>query len=215
MGDRRGLVQRVDEAVAGGVDMVQLRAKELPAGDLLELAVAIKQAINGRALFLVNDRADVALAAGADGVQLGERAMPPAAARRVVGPDCLIGRSVHSPEGAAAAQGDGADFLVVGAMFPTSTHPGVSPAGPGLLRDISRISDGGGGGVPLIGIGGINEHNVGAVMRAGATGVAVISGILGASCAGQAAARLKREMLDSLGTAAAAPGRDAKGGGGT
>ena len=125
-GERRSLLERIDEAVAGGVDMVQLRDKELPARELLELAIAIKGTINGRAIFMVNDRADVALAAGADGVQLGERAMPPAAARRVVGPERLIGRSVHSPEGAAAAQAEGADFLIVGAMFATASHPGRS-----------------------------------------------------------------------------------------
>ena len=213
MAGRRALLDQIDKAVAGGVDMVQLRDKEQPACDVLELAVAIKDAINGRALFLVNDRADVALAAGADGVQLGELALPPAAARRIMGPDCLIGRSVHSQDGAVAAQAQGPDFLIVGAMFPTTTHPGVNPAGPGLLRDISRQMERSGRDVPLIGIGGINESNVGAVMRAGATGVAVITSILGALDTGEAAERLKREMLNSLDTAAAAPERGAQGGG--
>ena len=96
---RRALLGQIDEAVAGGVDMVQLRDKELPAGDLLDLAVTVKEVISGRALLIVNDRADVALAADADGVQLGELALPPAAARRIMGPYCLIGRSVHSRGG--------------------------------------------------------------------------------------------------------------------
>ncbi len=209
---RRALLGQIDDAVAGGVDMVQLRDKELPASDLLDLAVAIQDAIKRRALFLVNDRVDVALAAGADGVQLGELALPPAAARRIVGPGRLIGRSVHSQEGAAAAQAEGADFVIVGAMFPTSTHPGVSPAGPGLLRDIRREMERSGREVPLIGIGGITEGNAGEVMRAGATGVAVITGILASADAGQAAARIKAAMLDSLDTAAAAPERGAQGG---
>ena len=162
---------------------------------------------------IVNDRADVALAAGADGVQLGESALPPAVARRIMGPNCLIGRSVHSLEGAAAAQAEGADFLVVGAMFPTTTHPGVSPAGPGLLRDISRLMDASEEAIPLFGIGGITEHNAEEVMRAGATGVAVITSILASADAGLAAARLKRAMLDSLDTAVAGTDKSAKGGG--
>ena len=211
-GERRSLLERIDEAVAGGVDMVQLRDKVLPAGELLELAVAIKETINGRALFMVNERADVAAAAGADGVQLGERAMPLAAARRVVGPECLIGRSVHSPEGAAAAQVEGADFLIVGAMFPTASHPGVAAAGPRLLEDISRLLERNGGSVPLMGIGGITESNAGEVMRAGAAGVAVITSILGASDSGQAAAGLKRALLNAWEAAAPVPDREPKGG---
>ena len=211
-GERRSLLERIDEAVAGGVDMVQLRDKVLPADDLLELAVAIKETINGRALFMVNERADVAAAAGADGVQLGERAMPLAAARRVVGGECLIGRSVHSPEGAAAAQVEGADFLIVGAMFPTASHPGVAAAGPRLLENISRLSERNGGSVPLMGIGGITESNAGEVMRAGAAGVAVITSILEASDSGQAAAELKRAMLNAWEAATPVPDRESKGG---
>ncbi len=212
MGDRRNLIERIDEAVAGGVDVVQLRDKDLPGGELFDLAASIKEAINGRALFMVNERADVALAAGADGVQLGERAMPTTAARRIMGTEYIIGRSVHSPEGAAAAQAEGADFLIVGAMFSTPSHPEVSPAGPGLLHDIRRLLDANGSSIPLVGIGGINGSNAGEVMRAGATGVAVITSILAASDAGKAAARLKREMLNSLETAAAVPDSGAKGG---
>ena len=116
------------------IDMVQLRDKELPAGDLLELAVAMKDTINGRALFLVNDRADVALAAGADGVQLGERALPPAAARRIVGPDCLIGRSVHSPgrERPLPKPKERRLSWLWAPCFPPASHPGVCTcrAGP-------------------------------------------------------------------------------------
>ncbi len=207
VGGRRSLLERIDEAVAGGVDMVQLRDKELPAGEMLELAVAMKETINGRARLMVNGMADTALATEADGVQLGELAMTPSEARRVVGPNCLIGRSVHSPEGAAAAQAEGVDFLLVGAMFSTASHPGIPPAGSGLLKDVRRRLERGGRSLPILGIGGINESNAGEVMRAGATGVAVITAILGASDAGQAAAGLKREMLNAWEAAAALPGK--------
>lgn len=94
LGDPGNLVHRVAAAVAGGVDMVQLREKDLPGGFLLELAGAIKDAVAGRALVLVNERVDVARAADASGVQLGEEALPTAAAREILGQDFLIGRSV-------------------------------------------------------------------------------------------------------------------------
>ena len=175
--------------------MVQLREKDLPGGELLELATSIKRTIDGRALLIINERADVALAAGADGVQLGEEALPLAVARRVMGPQCLLGRSVHSEEGAAQAQG--AHFLIVGAMFATRSHPGTVPAGSRLLRDIARLLERRAASVPLIGIGGITETNLGEVMRAGATGVAVITSILASPDPRQEAMKLKRAMLDT------------------
>ena len=197
VGDRCTLVERIADAVAGGVDMVQLREKGLPGGQLLELAVCIKDAIDSRALLIINERADVALAAGADGIQLGEEALPLAAARRVMGPQCLLGRSVHSEIGAARAQEEGADFLIVGAMFATRSHPGAAPAGTRLLKDIAGRLECRMTPVPLIGIGGITESNLGEVMGAGALGVAVITSILGAPDPKRQAAELKRAMLDT------------------
>ena len=96
------LVARIAAAVAGGVDLVQLREKDLPAGHLLKLAGAIKEAIGRSALLVINERVDVAATLTADGVQLGEDAMPVAAARRILGPEALIGRSVHSVTRGAA-----------------------------------------------------------------------------------------------------------------
>ena len=185
---------RVAAAVAGGVDLVQLRDKDLPGGALLELAAALRSACAGRALLLVNERADVALAAGADGVQLGELAMATPAARAIVSEGGVIGRSVHSVDGARTAADGGADFLLVGTMFATRSHPGEEPSGPGLLR---RIADAG-VGVPLLGIGGITADNVGAVLDAGAQGVAVISSVLGSSDPESAAIRLKSAMFDAV-----------------
>jgi thiamine-phosphate pyrophosphorylase len=192
VGDEATLVDRVAEAVAGGVDMVQLREKDLHGGRLLELAACLKRRIGGRALLIVNERADVAAAAGADGVQLGEQALPVAAIRRLVGPEPLIGRSVHSEDGAEQAAADGADFLVVGTMYATRSHPGIVPAGPALLRRIARRCP-----LPLIGIGGISPDNVGEVLRAGALGAAVITSVLGAPHPGEEARRLKQAMSDA------------------
>ena len=176
--------------------MVQLREKDLPGGELLELATSIKRAINGRALLIINERADVALAAGADGVQLGEEAFPLAAARCVVGPQFLLGRSVHSVDGAIQAQTEGTHFLIVGTMFATPSHPGTAPAGPRILSDIAELLKRRATPVPLIGIGGITETNLGEVMRVGASGIAVISSILGSSEPKEQATKLKRTMLD-------------------
>ena len=105
VGDPTTLVSRVAQAVDGGVDLVQLREKDLPGGILLELAHEIKQAIGDRAALVVNERIDVALAAGGLGVQLGEEALPVHTARRILGPGFLIGRSVHSVDGAILARG--------------------------------------------------------------------------------------------------------------
>lgn len=189
VGDESTLVERVAEAVAGGVDLVQLREKDLHGAQLLDLAQALRQAIGDRALLVINERVDVAAALPADGAQLGEDAVPVPAARRILGPDMMIGRSVHSVEGAEQAVRDGADFLVIGTMFASRSHPGEEPAGPQLVRQITeRFS------LPAIGIGGITSENCSQVLKAGAMGVAVITGILAAPDPGEAAGRLKQAM---------------------
>lgn len=184
------MVHRVAEAVAGGVDLVQVREKDLPGGRLVELTERLREAIGSDALLIVNERVDVAAASGADGVQLGEDAIPVADSRSIMGPQRLIGRSVHSVEGGLKAASDGADFLVVGTMFASRSHPGETPAGPGLLRRLAQECS-----LPLIGIGGIDEENVLQVLDAGARGVAVISSILAASDPREAARQLKQVML--------------------
>ena len=186
------MTQRVSAAVSGGVDVVQLRDKELPGAALLELAKELKYAIRGRALLLVNERVDVAVAAQADGVQLGELGLPTDVSRRMLGDAPLIGRSVHSVKGAVDAAQSGVDFLLVGTMFATRSHPGEEPTGPGLLN---RIKDAG-NTKPMLGIGGITEGNVGQVMSAGAQGIAVITAVLADPNPGAAAERLKSAMAD-------------------
>lgn len=186
------LVERVARAVEGGVDLVQLREKDLPGGQMMRLAESLLKAIGGRAKLIVNERADVALAAGAQGVQLGEDGLPVSAARMTLGSGALVGRSVHSLEGAVQAEGEGADFLVVGAMFASRSHPGEAPAGPGLMRQIS-----GNCRLTLIGIGGITPENAAEVIEAGASGVAVISNILTAPDPRAAAAKLKESISEA------------------
>ena len=186
------LQDRVAAAVDGGVSLVQLRAKEMPGGLLLSLVLELSRAIAGRAVLLVNERVDVAATANASGVQLGEQALPPRAARKLLPPGSLVGRSVHSVEGALKAEADGADCLVVGTMFETSSHPGDVPAGPRLMREVADHCD-----LPLIGIGGITPDNVDSVIEAGASGVAVIRSILAANDPRSAAERMRLALEKS------------------
>ena len=190
-------VSRVSASVAGGVGLVQLRAKELPGGQMLALTEELKRAVDGQAVLLVNERADVAIAASADGVQLGEDALPVASARQLLPDSALIGRSVHSVEGAADAFTAGADFLVVGTMFATGSHPGAVPAGPRLMREVSRFLGLSKGSAPLFGIGGIAAHNLAEVVDAGASGVAVIRSILSAPDPQLAAAELHLALQEA------------------
>lgn len=185
----RSLATLVAAAVLGGVDLVQLREKDLSSGDLLTLATEIRESTaSGKALFIVNDRVDVALAAGADGVQLGEDAMPVDAVRRIA-PGLLIGRSVHSIEGAREAEAQGADFLVVGTIFLTGSKVDIEPAGPGFLERVAASVS-----LPFLAIGGVTSGNVSQVMEAGAAGAAVISAILAAPDQRVAAEELKAAM---------------------
>ena len=185
----RDLKEVVDQAVAHGVGMVQLREKDLSVGDLHDLGARVKEAIAGRALLTVNDRIDVALALNADGVQLPEDGAPVAAARRIVGSNMLIGRSVHSIDGAIEAESSGADFLIAGTIFPSASHPGGPAQGTSFLRALCREVS-----VPVLAIGGVTTQNVGDIMEAGCSGAAVISAISEAEDPGCAARTLLDEM---------------------
>lgn len=183
------LVARVEAAVSGGVDLVQLREKDLPAGELYCLTLEIKDVIGGRAMLVVNDRVDVALAAGVDGVQLPESGLPVGATRRLLQRGMVIGRSVHSVEGAVQAEAEGADFLVLGTIFPSRSHPGAEGAGVGLISHVRKQVR-----APVLAIGGVDQTNAASCLEAGADGVAVISSILGAPDPGDAARGLKEAL---------------------
>ena len=188
-------------AVEGGVDMVQLRKKDLPGRVLLEVGQRLKQAIEGRALLIVNERVDVAQACDADGVQLGEDGLPVPVVRRLLGEGKLIGRSVHSVAAAMQAESEGADFLVVGTIFTTGSHPGAKPAGVELLAQVAEQVK-----VPFLGIGGVTADNVPEVMEAGASGAALITAILNAQDPRWAAAHIKERMAEVQGKAPAGTG---------
>ena len=169
------LLARIKQALEAGITMLQLRGHDLPANQLYELAQEIGPLCRQHGtLFIVNDRIDVALATGADGVQLGSRSLPPMAARMVIGPQRLLGVSVHSLAQARTAIEQGADFLIAGTIFASRSHPDRPTAGTELLRQIKQHAP----SLPVLGIGGINATNAGQVMEAGADGIAVISAIL-------------------------------------
>ncbi len=186
----RDLVALLDAVLAGGCRLVQLREKEWPSGRLYPLARRLGERCRAAgATFVVNDRVDLAVAVDADGVHLGQDDLPPQAARRLLAPGMLLGLSTHSVEQARAAQAAGADYVAVGAMYPTGTKRDFQLVGPGLVRQVRPEIR-----VPLIGIGGITPHNVGEVIRAGADGVAVISAV----CAAPDPERVTRRFLEAI-----------------
>ena len=187
-------------ACDGGLDMVQVREKDLPGGALLTLAQELREATRGRALLTINERADVALACEADGVQLGEEALPVEEARRLLGEDALIGRSVHSVAGAVEAEAAGADFLLVGPIFATPSHPESPGAGTALLEQVRRAV-----AVPFLAIGGVDASNIEEVARAGARGAAVVRAVLTAPDPAQAVAELRAAFLRGPSPAVAGP----------
>ena len=198
----RPLEEVVSLALDGGVNMVQLREKDLPAGRLLEIARRLRTLTRGRALLFVNDRADVALASEADGVQLGEESIPAEAARRIAGARLLVGRSVHTVDGAVEAGGAGADLLVVGSIFPSESHPEAAAAGVGLLEQLRpRVK------TPYLAIGGVNVRNAGSAIGSGADGVAVITAITQSDDP----TRASRELAASIRRAWASAGREKAG----
>jgi thiamine-phosphate pyrophosphorylase len=173
-GGDEALVETVAAAVTGGVNVVQLREKELSNEALLALALRLREAIDARALLVVNDRPAVALAAGADGVHGSEASLPVGAVRRAGRGRLLVGRSVHSLASALEAERAGADYLALGTIFPSRSHPGGETGGLALVREVTAAVH-----IPVVAIGGVTADNAAEVVRAGAAGVAVISAIIG------------------------------------
>ncbi len=192
----RGYLDVAAAALAGRADVIQLRAKDAPARAALEIALRLREMISSRPerrLFLVNDRVDIAMAAGADGVHLGQDDMPIAAARALLGPYAVIGVSAGSVEEALSAERGGADYLGVGAIFFTATKPDIGePVGLDTLREIKRRC-----GIPVVAIGGIGKDNLEEVLGAGADGIAVISAVTEAADM-EGAVREFRERIDSF-----------------
>lgn len=175
---RRDIIEDVSAALAGGATAIQLRAKEMTDRAALALATRLSALCRSQsALFVVNDRLDLALAAEADGVHLGVDDLPIPVARSLAGSRLVIGYSPASDEDVARAEADGADYIGIGPVFATGSKPDAGEAiGLGALRRKTSLTS-----LPAVGIGGINAANAADVIESGAVGVSVISAILSAA----------------------------------
>jgi thiamine-phosphate diphosphorylase len=178
-------------ALSGGADMIQLRDKSGDLRALLPQARAIRALCRAHgAIFIVNDRLDLALAVAADGAHVGQEDLPPQAARRLLGPGRILGVSTHDREQAEAARAAGADYIGFGPMFPTGTKDtGYSPRGLAGLREVRAAVP-----LPILAIGGISLETAADVIAAGAAAPAVISAVAAAPDIAAAAAAFRARV---------------------
>ncbi|MHB1013418.1 MAG: thiamine phosphate synthase [Desulfobacteria bacterium] len=188
----RSHFQVAEAAIAGGADVLQLRDKEASSGELYREALRLRKLTReAKVPFIVNDRLDIALAADADGVHVGQSDLPASVVRKIMGPGKILGVSVVTVEEALRAEKDGADYLGVGPVFEARGTKPDTRAPLGVDR-IARIR--GHCRLPIVAIGGINAENARKVREAGADAAAVISAIVSADDIEQAARRLRREL---------------------
>ncbi len=167
-------VSLAEEALKGGAAMIQLRHKKASGSQLFSWAVAIhKRCQQYKALCIINDRVDIAMASNANGVHLGQQDMPAAAARKIMGNNFIIGVSTSSIEEAIQAEKDGADYIGFGHIYPTlSKEKNSPPLGIETLRKVATLTS-----LPIVAIGGINQKNAALIISSGASGVAVIAAV--------------------------------------
>ena len=187
----RTLGEAVEQAVIGGCTLVQLREKEIPALDFYMLALEIKKITDRYGIpLIINDRIDIAMAAGAAGVHIGQQDIPADIARKVIGKDMLLGVSVGSATEALDAVKAGADYLGVGAMFPTGTKPDAGFVSMEELGRIRKAVD-----IPIVVIGGISRENAMLFRPMGVDGLAVVSAVIAKPDIKKSAADLKSLFL--------------------
>ncbi|WP_188648692.1 thiamine phosphate synthase [Marinithermofilum abyssi] len=174
----RDLVEVMEEAIQGGVDILQLRDKTGSKRKVLEKARRLRELTRRYGIpFIVNDHLDIALVVDADGVHLGQDDLPLPEARKILGPDKIIGISTHTIQEARQAEQEGADYIGVGPVFPTDTKSDVvDPVTTAYVRAVAEEIR-----IPFVAIGGIKLHNVDEVLRAGATRICAVSEIVGSS----------------------------------
>ncbi len=186
-----GNISDVQQAEACGASVVQYRNKNAETREMYEEALRLRE-ICSNAVFLINDRIDIALAVDADGVHLGQSDMPYAAARKMLGPEKIIGITVHNLTEALETQALGADYLGVSPIYQTATKADAGkPAGIVLIEEIRAQVE-----IPLIAIGGINLANAPEVIRAGADGVCAISAVVAKENVGEEIKRFQRLFRD-------------------
>ena len=192
---RPDLASFADAVLGAGVDLIQLRDKQAEAGPLLEASAVLRAAAERHdALFAVNDRADIALAAGADVLHLGQDDLPLTWARRILGEDVLLGRSTHDRAQAAKAASEPWDYLVAGPVWATATKPGRPATGTGLLKAVADLDP----PQPWFAIGGIDAGNLDQVAAAGATRIVVVRAITAAPDPATAARTLRERLTTHI-----------------
>ena len=194
-GDEVETARIVEAALDGGATVIQLRKKSMPMLEQYRLALALRTLTRAHeALLIINDHADLAVAADADGVHLGQDDLPPAAVRALPGFDGrLIGRSTHSLAQAQLAVHEGADYVAVGPVYATPTKEGRPAVGTGLVARVAGVID-----RPFVAVGGIDLGNAPAVIDAGAPAVAVVRAVYDAPDPAEATRRLHEAMLTRL-----------------
>ena len=182
---------KIRSAVEGGCTMVQLREKNVNSYLIYQRALSIKKITDEYHIpLIINDRLDIMLAVGADGVHLGQQDIPVKIARKLIGKDKIIGVSAHCPEEAEKAEQDGADYLGVGAIFPTETKKDIIITPVDVLRKIKETVS-----IPVVAIGGINQNNINTLKGSHVDGVAVISAIMKSKDPKSSAVALKASVF--------------------
>jgi len=170
----KSLETTIEEAIQGGVTIVQLREKNVSTREFYDIAVRIKNLLTSYHVpLIINDRLDIALAVDAEGLHIGQDDLPATLARSILGPNKILGVSASTHEEALKAQADGADYLGVGAMFPTNTKTDANTVTVETLTQICQSV-----AIPVVAIGGINSGNIHQLRRTGIAGVAVVSAII-------------------------------------
>ena len=193
---QQSLVSAVEQGLAGGVTMVQLREKDLDARSFLSEARQLKELTQKYHVpLIINDRVDIALACEADGVHVGQSDLPVAVVRQLMGPDKIIGASAQTLAQALAAEKDGADYLGVGALFPTATKSDAVPVSLSELAEICRQVS-----IPIVLIGGINAATIPTFKQQAVAGFALVSALLASSDITQTSQQLLAKIDQTLAT---------------
>ena len=191
----RTLEEQIEEALAGGATLIQLREKGLPQAELVREAKRVAELCHRYGVpLIVNDDGEAAKLSGADGVHVGAEDQPVATLRQRLGPDFIIGATAKTVEQARSAEAAGADYLGVGALFPSPTKSQALRVTREQLREICGAVN-----IPAVAIGGLNRDNLSAVAGCGVAGVAVVSAIFGAEDIRRATADLRKQAAAAVG----------------
>lgn len=158
----------IENSVSNGFNMIQLREKHMSSLDLLNFGRKIKKIINNRALFIINDRVDIAIALKSDGIHFGENSIPIELVKNLIGKNFLIGKSIHQVNSSLIEYDSIINYWILGSIYKTLSHPNSKPIGLSPILELKKISK-----TPIIGIGGIDDKNSKNVIKKGCSGVAV------------------------------------------